>query len=63
MEGQYVDEGILEKIRERHGYRFDGKVAERFRGICRSLLTEAEASDPESGDHHRSNGMSSERLA
>jgi hypothetical protein len=44
-EGKYVDEGILNNIRERHGYRFDGKVSERFREICRSLLAEAEANE------------------
>ena len=62
-EGQYVDERILEQIRERHGYRFDGKVADRFRGICRSLLTEAEAYDAGRGDLHRSTETSSERVA
>lgn len=61
-EGQYVDEGILDYIRERHGYRFDGKVTDRFRGICRALLGEAEVKEQGRGDLHLSPGISGERV-
>jgi hypothetical protein len=62
-EGAYVDEGILDRIREQHGFRFDGKVVDRFRGICRSLLKEAKAKDQESLDIHPRRGTSGERGA
>ncbi|NYT04904.1 MAG: hypothetical protein GKC04_00810 [Methanomicrobiales archaeon] len=31
----YLDDATLQAIRTRHGYRFDGNVAERFRALCR----------------------------
>ena len=42
-EGKYVDEGTLSRIRELHGYRYDGQVVERFRQLCRDLAGEEQA--------------------
>jgi hypothetical protein len=62
LEGQYVDEGLLDHIRERHGYRFDGKVSDRFRAICRSLLREAEANESQVQESSSGHGTPSERV-
>lgn len=39
-EGRYVDQKTLDFIRSHHGYRFDGHVTERFRQMCRSLISD-----------------------
>jgi hypothetical protein len=39
-DGLYLDDGTLEEIRRRHGYAFDGCIAERFRKLCLGLLPE-----------------------
>ena len=44
-EGKYVEEGTLSRIRELHGYRYDGQVVERFRQLCRDLAGEEQAED------------------
>jgi hypothetical protein len=36
--GEYIDPSILEWIKGYHGYKFDGKVMERFKKMCLELL-------------------------
>ncbi|MFA4859115.1 hypothetical protein [Methanoregula sp.] len=35
---EYLNPAIIEKIQEYHGYRFDGKVTERFKAMCLRVL-------------------------
>jgi hypothetical protein len=37
-DNEYIDSPILERIKEYHGYKFDGKVTERFKMMCLKLL-------------------------
>jgi len=38
LNNEYIEPSILERIKEYHGYKFDGKVTERFKKICLELL-------------------------
>jgi hypothetical protein len=40
LEGKYEDDAVVDRIRYKFGYKFDGQVSERLRGICRELAAE-----------------------
>lgn len=37
VDGEYIDPDLITTIRHEHGFRYDGRVAERVREICRRL--------------------------
>jgi hypothetical protein len=39
-ENRYLDNTTLELLKYKHGFRFDGRVTERFRQMCRSLVSQ-----------------------
>lgn len=45
-EDTYLDEAVVTEIQQKYGYRFDGKIVERFRILCRELAGSGRSNTP-----------------